>query len=778
MEEYPIVPGRGLVTRDATDMRVEYLKNIGHAVDLLSRTELAPDLVRNNIESFIGSVEIPLGLVGPLLFNHDGVQEMVYTAAGTLEGALVASMNRGAKAVSKSGGFMAAVIHQKMIRSPLFIFKNLEESILFKNWIEKQFDKIKDIAEQYSNHTKLRSIDPFVTGKSVHLKFVYTTGDAAGQNMTTTCTWHALLWINKTFIAEMGIEPVHFVIEGNGSSDKKVSHYSMMHGRGVHVIAECELDETIIEKVLRTNSADFIQCINQSRVLCQLDGMIGYNINVANAIAAIFAATGQDLASIHESAVGILNIEKSERGLYCSLNLPSLVIGTLGGGTHLPKQNEALKLMNCDGAGKLERFAKLIAGFALSLEISTFAAIVGGQFAKAHEKLGRNKPVNWLTRSELNKDFIQKCLAGYSDNYEVVSVQFSERKLIENGIIITVTSRINKKLFGFIPLEIELKDKSLENKIEKKQILLKIKPLDSEVIKGLHLMAGSIDPQLADLISQSQDALEYKNCHTKELRLYNLLHLNAKTCTPQFYGMKIDEAREIYLFLFEYLDPDHIILINSENEPAKWTPLYIKEAIKTINDVHELFSISSFKDIPGEITYFEPWTARPLYEKLASIIAKEYEEYPWGNLSNKLFDFIAELENEHKKIKSGYTIIHNDFNPRNVCIRKDGRICIYDWELAVINYPHRDIVEFLSFTLPENFDKDAFLDYVKYHYSIQKIKIPWGEWKDAYLYSLKEYLVTRVSFYMAGRILMDYEFAIRIFLNSFRMIEILETDPA
>ncbi|HKC35818.1 MAG TPA: phosphotransferase, partial [Chitinophagaceae bacterium] len=497
---------------------------------------------------------------------------------------------------------------------------------------------------------------------------------------------------------------------------------------------------------------------------------------VANAIAAIFAATGQDLASIHESAVGILNIERSERGLYCSLNLPSLVIGTLGGGTHLPKQNEALKMMNCDGTGKLDRFAKLIAGFALSLEISTFAAIIGGQFAKAHEKLGRNKPVNWLTRSELNKDFIQKCLAGYSSHYEVVSVQFSERKLIENGIIITVTSRINKKLFGFIPLEIEMKDKSLENKIEKKQILLKIKPLDSEVIKGLHLMSGSIDPQLADLISQNQDALEYKNCHTKELLLYKLLRLNAKTCMPQFYGMKIDEAREIYLFLFEYLDPDNIILINSENEPGSWTSLHIKETIKAINDVHELFSLSSFKDIPGEITYFEPWTAIPLYEKLASIIVKEYEEYSWNSLSKKLFDFIAELENEHKKIKAGHTIIHNDFNPRNVCIRKDEQICIYDWELAVINFPHRDIVEFLSFSLPENFDRDIFVDYIQYHYSIQRIKTPWGEWKDAYLYSLKEYLVTRVSFYMAGRILMDYEFAIHIFLNSFRMIEILETD--
>ena len=299
----------------------------------------------------IGAVEIPVGIAGPLLYRKGDHEEFVYTAAGTLEGALLASMNRGAKVISNSGGFTAAVIHQKMIRSPLFIFTSLSESIIFKNWIEANFDRIKNKVEHYSNHARLQSVLTFVTGKGVHLKFVYTTGDASGQNMTTTCTWHGVLWINQHFTAECHIEPVHFVIEGNGASDKKVSSFSMMHGRGVHVVAECELEEQVIEKVLRTNSADFVRCYNQSRVLSQLDGMIGYNINVANAIAAIFVATGQDLACIHESGTGVLNVEKTEKGLYCSLNLPSLVIGTVGGGTHLAKQNEALSIMNCAGSG-------------------------------------------------------------------------------------------------------------------------------------------------------------------------------------------------------------------------------------------------------------------------------------------------------------------------------------------------------------------------------------------------------------------------------------------
>ena len=783
MEDYPIVPGRGLVTRDAMDMRVLYLRDMGFPVDFLSATDLAPEQVRNNIESLIGSVEIPLGLVGPLLFNGDDGAEMVYTAAGTLEGALVASMNRGAKAISKSGGFRAAVLHQKMIRSPLFIFNNLGESVIFQKWIEKQFDQIKYVAEQHSNHAKLQSILPFITGKSVHLKFVYTTGDASGQNMTTTCTWHAMLWINQQFIEECGIEPVHFVIEGNGASDKKVSYFSLSHGRGVHVIAECELKESVIEKVLRTNSADFVRCINQSRVLNQLDGMIGYNINVANAIAAIFVATGQDLASIHESAVGILNIEQSPNGLYCSLNLPSLVIGTLGGGTHLPMQQEALQLMHCEGAGKLDRFARLIAGFALSLEVSTFAAIVGGQFAKAHEKLGRNKPVNWLTKSELNKDFVQKCLNGHLKDQELLGVKLTEGKLIENGIIISLTSRINKKLVGFVSLGMELRGKCPGAQSEYRPLLLKSKPLDTEVIRGLHLMAASIDPQLADLIVQYQDTLEYTCCHEKEILLYDLLQKNVGPCTPVFYGYKRDEAREIYLLFLEQLDYQDLLVFNAENEPGKWSGAYIESTIKTIHAAHRAFSARCFTGMPDQIKPFEPWAAIPLYEKLVQIIIKDYEDYPWAGLAGRLPAFIASLETEYNSIRIDKTIVHNDFNPRNICIRKDGSICIYDWELAVVNFPHRDIVEFLSFVLPLDFGAADLERYVRYHYALQTGAVGgsgqaeaagWSEWKRAYVYSLKEYLVTRVTFYMAGRILMDYEFAIRIFLNAFRMLDILE----
>ena len=193
MNDYPIVPGRGLVTESSTNMRRSYLNELGYMAKSISESSLHPDQVCNNIESYIGSVEIPVGLVGPLLFLNEGNEELVYTAAGTIEGALLASMNRGAKVVSLSGGFSAEVVQQKMIRSPMFNFNGLQECMAFKVWVENHFEAIKKVAEQYSNHAGLLYIDPFIAGRSVHLKFVYSTGDASGQNMTTTCTWHAVL---------------------------------------------------------------------------------------------------------------------------------------------------------------------------------------------------------------------------------------------------------------------------------------------------------------------------------------------------------------------------------------------------------------------------------------------------------------------------------------------------------------------------------------------------------------------------------------------------------
>ncbi len=767
MNEFPIIPGRGLVTKMSTQLRHDFLKKNNLKVDKISEAGLELDDIKNNIESYVGSTEIPMGIVGPLLYHENEKEDLVYCLAGTLEGALVASMNRGAKAITNSGGFTATVAWQKMCRVPMFIFNTKEEALQFRDYSVVHFENIKKVAEQYSNHAKLIEIDVIQLDTIVHIKFIYTTGDASGQNMTTSCTWHAMLYIVNQFKTATDIVPIDFIIEGNGSSDKKASLSNIENGRGINVTAECNLTEQVINQTLRTTSDKLYQCFLPSKEICSSNGMLGYNVNVANAIAAIYVATGQDLACIHESSVGFLHLEKTAEGLKLQLNLTNLVIGTVGGGTHLPKQAEALQLMGCLGSGKVERFAKLICGFALGLEISTYSAIVSGEFAKAHEKLGRNKPKNWLTRSELTPKLLLSILSENSTN-KIHEIAIAEADLIENGIITNIASKINKKLIGFIPLH--LKQENSNGEIRNTKLLIKSKALDEEVIKGLHLIAASIDPKLSDLFKSSKENLEFKNSHIKEIDIYNYLVTQDFKYIPHYYGSKIDPKREIYFFIQEFLDHNKLKIANSENHPEKWKQKDICSVIRVINGFHKTTKTEHL----AIVQEFKPWKSVDLYKKLLTLLINENVEHPNYNQLKKLHLDIDSFEAEAATIDLEKSIIHNDLNSRNIFIDHAGNPIIYDWELAVIDFKHRDIVEFLSFVLQDDFTSEDVWFYLKFHHQLNENE-NWSEYIKAYTYSLKTYLACRVSFYEVSGILIKYDFSKRIMNNAFRMLEILES---
>jgi len=767
-EYYPAVPGRGLVNSAATRMRLDYLQALGYETEKIAAHHLDLPQVQHNIESFIGSVEIPVGMVGPLLFRDGDQEEMVYCAGATLEGALIASMNRGAKAISLSGGFTATVVHQRMVRAPLFLMESEMDAVRFRSWTDDNFDRIKKEAEKHSNHATLLDLQTVITENAAHVKFAYNTGDASGQNMTTTCTWYAMLWMVKHFQEETGVQVSSYVIEGNASSDKKVSEYSRMTGRGISVAAECLVKEEVIRKILRTTSAAIVACYGPSTQMAKLDGMTGYNINVANAIAAIFAATGQDLASIHESSVGILHVEQKPEGLLLRLNLPSLVIGTVGGGTHLPKQSEVLKMMDCLGSGKVNRFAQLIAGFALGLEISTYAAIVSGEFAKAHEKLGRNKPVKWLLRSDFTKDFLEKAVVHNVPTAELKSALINEEELTDNGIITNLAGLTSKKLIGFVPFDLSYGG----NGNEQRKVLMKSKALDIDVIKGLHMMAASIDPKLSDYIYECRNHLEYRNCHVKEIQMYEALHGAGFESMPAYYGRFIDEKREAFLVFQELLEKKDMHLFNSENSPELWTEAITRKALDAIVKVHRHFSKEGALNAVPQVEVFDSVPSRKLYEKLAAIMYSDAETEADREIYRKIMHFPDELQ----KIKPviPLTVVHNDFNPRNVAVRNNGAICIYDWELAVQNIPHRDVVEFLSFVLPGGFTKPQLQSYLDYHYEISGTSVERPEWNKGYERAVMEYILTRVMFYKVAGILMKLKFPARVLDNSLRMLKLLQ----
>jgi hydroxymethylglutaryl-CoA reductase (NADPH) len=767
---YLQVPGRGLMNQTAFELRMKYLESLSKDIGKHVNSEtIALSQVQNNIESFIGTIEIPLGLIGPILFNDKNkTPEWVHAAIATTEGALAASMNRGSKAISECGGFKAHIVHQKMLRTPMFTFQSMQEALEFDVWIKNNFKQIKKITQKHSNYANLHEINNVIVGKIIHLKFIYSTGDASGQNMTTSCTWNACLWIEENFQKQAEIEILHFVIDGNGSSDKKVSYYALQNGRGTYAISECFLTHEVIEKTLRTNAEDMFRSFNHSMAISRLDGMIGYNINVANTIAGIFGATGQDLASIHESSTAVLQMEKTATGLYVSLTLPNLVVGTVGGGTHLPVASKILELMDCKGAGKVARFAKLISGYALALEISTLAAIVSGQFARAHQKLGRNKPVKWLLTSEINEAFIKANIPYFKE--KIISVTFIDRAKLDNGILTELTSKVSKKVIGFVQAEI----KTISG--ETHPILLKSKALGAELLEGLRFMASNVNVALADTINRYKHLLEYKDSHLKEIAVYEALNEIAYPFMPRLYGTVNQSKREIHLLIMERLVCEKMDVFNAEDTPEKWDVPTLKNIIGSIHLVHASF-LENNNRIPKieELNYME---LIELYQVFIDLNRKDYDYFELDNRFEEMNNFIANWEQNGAKPRGKLTLIHNDFNPRNVGVRKNGNPCIYDWELAVYGVPQRDIFEFLAFSLQSEINESDLLNLLKHHYNLVKsINDKGYNWND-YIYDFELsgqlFLVSRVNFYLTGSTLVNYSFIERVFKTSFSILDAIK----
>lgn len=342
--------------------------------------------LRGNIENFIGMARVPVGLAGPLLLNGDHASGTFHVPLATTEGALVASFSRGMKAITKSGGAAATVLAEGVQRSPFFRLRDLRGATEFVLWVADQQAVFERITGENSRYAQLQSVTPTLEGNHVILTFEYTTGDAAGQNMVTICTDRVCKYIAATFPGDI----LEWYIEVNASGDKKASRISFQSVRGKKVAIEVVLPRSVVLNVLKTTPEAIDRFGRAGTAAALQSGTFGAHAHLANGLAALFLACGQDVACVAEAAVGMVRMEVSDKGdLYASATLPNLIVGTVGGGTSLPTQRECLELLDCYGAGKARKFAEVTAGVCLAGELSIVAALAAGHFAAAHERLGR-----------------------------------------------------------------------------------------------------------------------------------------------------------------------------------------------------------------------------------------------------------------------------------------------------------------------------------------------------------------------------------------------------
>jgi len=353
----------------------------------ISSFSFDPHITKGNIENFTGVAQIPIGFAGPLQIFGEHAQGSFLIPLATTEGTLVASYNRGIKLINQCGGVKCTVVGDAMQRAPVFVFPDAREARDFLRWVFENLDKIRDEAEATSRVARLVDIDPYLASKFVFLRFNFTTGDAAGQNMVGRATFAACSWILDNYA---GI--TRFYLESNFATDKKASQINIMRTRGKRVTAEATIKRDILKQQMRVDTVDLAYHYGISNIGSILSGANNNGLHSANAITALFIATGQDVANVSESSAGLLYADLTpDNDLYISLTIPSLIVATYGGGTGLATQRECLEVLGCVGQGKVYKLAEIVAGVALAGELSLAAAISSLDWVSSHEQYGRNR---------------------------------------------------------------------------------------------------------------------------------------------------------------------------------------------------------------------------------------------------------------------------------------------------------------------------------------------------------------------------------------------------
>ncbi len=359
----------------------------GVALRHVAHYSIDPNTTRGNIENFTGVAQVPIGFAGPLHVNGEHAQGEFFVPMATTEGTLVASYNRGMKVLNLAGGVTCTVADDCMQRAPVFVFDSAREARDFRDWVNAHLPEITREAEATSSVARLLYIDTFLVNKFAYLRFNYSTGDAAGQNMVGRATFAACSWV-----LEQVTTVRKFYLESNLATDKKASQINIMRTRGKRVTAEALVPRQVLIDVMRVEPESLASHWSIATVGAFFSGANNNGAHSPNGITAMFIATGQDVANVAESSAGILFSELTpERDLYISLTIPSLIVATHGGGTGLATQRECLEVLGCTGRGKVRKLAEIVAGVALAGELSLASAISSLDWVSSHEKYGRNR---------------------------------------------------------------------------------------------------------------------------------------------------------------------------------------------------------------------------------------------------------------------------------------------------------------------------------------------------------------------------------------------------
>lgn len=375
-------------SREAALERRRRLSAAGYEIGQISGTgvEIDPEKLAGSVEGFIGFSRVPLGVAGPFRIVGGAANGEFFVPFATSEGTLVASFQHAFNAMNRAGGAIALCSDQHVGRAPCFEFSSLAQAAEFARWLPSRLASLQEVTAGTSRFCRLVSLHAAIVGNTVYTLFEFTTGDAAGQNMVTLATQA----ICAALLESMPTAPRSWLVESMMSGDKRATPMAFRSARGWNVSAEIVLPQKQVERYWRTEPVKMQRAWRQAVNGAAQTGAVGLQGNVANALAAIFIACGQDVACVAEATTALTRVECTpDNGVYASVTLPNLIVGTVGGGTYLPTAHECLQMLGCAGSGHARKFAEICAAVALAGELAIVGAMASGQFAAAHASGGR-----------------------------------------------------------------------------------------------------------------------------------------------------------------------------------------------------------------------------------------------------------------------------------------------------------------------------------------------------------------------------------------------------
>jgi hydroxymethylglutaryl-CoA reductase (NADPH) len=384
----PRLPAITDSSREALAERRRRLQESGYRIEAISGTgaEVDPASLEGSIEGFLGFAQVPLGVAGPVRVNGTAARGDFLVPFATSEGTLVASFQHTFNAMNRCGGASVVCGHQQVSRAPCFEFATLAEAHAFACWLPSRLQVLQEVTITTSRYCRLRTIDVSVVGNTAYVRFEYFTADAAGQNMVTLATQA----ICERLLLDKTHTPRSWLMESMLSGDKRATPVSFGTTRGRNVSAELVLQPKQLARYWRTDAEKMERAWRLAVNGAAQTGAVGLQGNVANALAAMFIACGQDVACVAEATTALTRVERTRTGeVYASITLPNLIVGTVGGGTYLPTARECLSMLGCNGAGMAPKFAEICAVVALAGEVALVGAMASGQFATAHANGGR-----------------------------------------------------------------------------------------------------------------------------------------------------------------------------------------------------------------------------------------------------------------------------------------------------------------------------------------------------------------------------------------------------